>query len=148
MEKHKITYRQKYLVLASQMLGKARSREGCSYALRHPSTITSSGPKRRYSIDGLNKNADTARRQADTYLRQACGGCALRAACKLADDLPAWENAHPIAGPNKKTEYGQETRKGMLQRLEANTTEDFTEPCDPAQINQAMIPGKQLNLLT
>ena len=110
MEQYKITYRHTNLQRASKALGQARSKEGCAYALLNSATLNSPGPKRHYNINGLDDNASKARHEADRYLRQSCGSCALRTACKLADNLPAWELSHPVAGPNHTTEHGQETR--------------------------------------
>lgn len=125
-------YRKHHLSEASVNIGKHNSRLACEEG-QNNGTITPAN----YSSDGLLRNADFFRRKAKTDLEKACGACALQQACNMNGNIDLWLSSHPVAGPNKFTKTGEETRKGMLSRIGKGGE---LEPCDKRHIDPNLVP--------
>lgn len=133
-------YRERHLSEASKSIGQHNIRLSCDEGQKN-GTIAPA----HYSSEGLQNNAEFFRKRAANELEKACGACALQQACAMNGKINLWQNSHPVAGPNKFTKTGEETRRGMLSRISRSDRPEY-EPCDKAQIDPNLVPTEQLKL--
>lgn len=122
-------YRFDSIVQASEALGKANQREAFAEN-QHNSEVIQRQGKEVIPKGALMAKASREREKAATFLSNACGACALRNTCEIANSLPRWSASHPFARNPKDKEIKAEDRAHMISRIKRNPD----AACDPTKV--------------
>lgn len=122
-------YRFDSIVQASEALGKANQLEAFAENQHNPEVIGRT-IKEKVPKEALMAKASYERKKAAAFLNNACGACALRDTCKIANSLPRWGASHPFARNPKDREIEVEDRAHMISRIKRNPD----APCDPTKV--------------